>query len=122
MDLRWRERTFLNFCEAKAMQETELSSPAIAIDVPSDGEEVSESYPRKRSHGGIRNTKRFGDKLLALESHNIRYFLAEKRCRCGQDCLLKLYCKGEEGERLVYDLRAKRFQSECLHNLSLIHI
>ena len=72
------------------MEKLEETPPANTIDVTSDAEKEAEALPSKRSHGGVLNTKRFGEKLLSLEAHNIRYFLAEKRCYCGEDCLLKL--------------------------------
>ena len=62
-----RALTFLKFCEAVGMQEPEVSMPEITIDVTSEGEEETRTTPHKRSHGGFRNTKCFGDKLMALE-------------------------------------------------------
>ena len=108
-----RALTFFEFCEAVTMQEPKVSSPENTIDVTSDGEEETVTKPQNRSHGGLRNT---GDKLMVLEAHNIRDFLTERRCCCGEDCLLKLSFKGEEGERIVYDLRSQRFESECMHH------
>ena len=93
-----------------AEADSNIPSPESNHDV--DSEQEADALPQTRSHGGVRNTKRYGDKLLALEAHNIRFFLAEKRCYCGKDCLQKLQLKGEEGERVVYDLRAQRFESE----------
>lgn len=109
-----RALTFLKFCEAVGMQEPEVSMPEITIDVTSEGEEETRTTPHKRSHGGFRSTQCFGDKLMALEAHNIRQFLTERRCCCGEDCLLKLSFKGQEGERIVYDLRSQRFESESI--------
>lgn len=103
----------LKSSEAATMQTPEVSSPANTIDVTSDDDMEAicdKALPHKRSHGGRRNTKRYGDKLLALEPDNIRYFLANKRCYCGQNCLLKLHYKGREGQRVVYELRAQRFE------------
>ena len=111
-----RALTFFEFFEAVTMQEPKVSSPENTIDVTSDGEEETVTKPQNRSHGGLRNTKCFGDKLMALEAHNIRDFLTERRCCCGEDCHLKLSFKGEEGERIVYDLRSQRFESECMHH------
>ena len=64
------------------------------------------------SHGGPRNCKAYGDKLLCLETHNIRSFVNEKRCYCGCNCLGKLSLQGEEAERTVHDIRAARFASK----------
>ena len=103
----------LKSSEAATMLTPEVSSPATTIDVTSDDEHTDicdNSRPHKRTHGGRRNTKRYGDKLLALEPDNIRYFLANKRCYCGKNYLLKLHYKGREGQRVVYDLRAERFE------------
>ena len=100
----------LKSSEAATMQTPEDSSPANTIDVTSDDDISDQALPHKRSHGGRRNTKRYGDKLLALEPDNIRYFLANKRCYCGKNCLLKLHYKGREGQRVVYELRSQRFE------------
>ena len=116
-DLWCAQQADLKSAEAATMQTQEVSSPANTIDVTSDDDRSTDisvisdmSLPHKRSHGGRRNTKRYGDKLLALEPDNIRYFLANKRCYCGQNCLLKLHYKGREGQRVVYELRAQRFE------------
>lgn len=93
------------------MQSPEVLNPESTSDA-SDGERADALPPQKRTHGGSRNTKRFGDKILALEDHNIRYFLDEKRCYCENNCLLKLHYKGQEGEQVVYKLREQRFASE----------
>lgn len=104
------------------MHEPQFSSPQSPIDVTSDGEQETETAPQNKTHGGARNTKRYGDKLLALEAPIIRNFLAEQRCYCGKNCLLKLSYKGEEAQRILYNLRARRFESECpiSHNGSAI--
>ena len=65
-----------------------------------------------RKHGGSRNTKSYGDKLLALETANIRSFLEKKRCYCGGECLHKLFTKGEQGVETVRSIRAARFASK----------
>ena len=102
------------------MQEPEASRPEITIDVTSDGEEQSVTKPHKRSHGGMRNTKYFGDKLLALETHNIRPRLSYRKAVLlaveKTAFILKLSFKGQEGERIVYDLRSQRFESESMHH------
>lgn len=82
----------------------------------SDGEESgSNTTPRvKRTrHGGKRNMQAYGDKLLCLEKNHIKMFLEQQRCYCGNNCLLNLYRKGEEGEKIVYDIRSARFTSAC---------
>ena len=107
-------RAEMKSAEARSMETPQVASPANTIDVTSDDDHTPDMpLPQKRSHGGSRNCKRYGDKLLALEPHNIRYFLAEKRCYCGQNCLLKLFHKGQDGEKVVYELRAQRFESKA---------
>lgn len=95
------------------MHEPEIVSPETSSSIESNDEahEEAEAVPNKRSHGGCRNTKRYGDKLLAMEAHNISNFLVKTRCFCGNKCLEKLYHKGAEGRQAVYNLREQRFQS-----------
>ena len=64
------------------------------------------------NHGGPRNNKTFGDKLTCCELHNIKKFLQEKRCYCKNECMEKVFNKGELGVQIVYDLRKARFESK----------
>lgn len=66
----------------------------------------------RKSHGGARNRTGYAEKLLCMETHSIRSFLAEKRCFCGQNCLHKLAQQREAAEKTVYDMRQARFSSK----------
>ena len=73
-----------------------------------------------RSHGGKRNTQNFGDKLACCEISKIHTFLSRMRCFCGNDCLLKLFSKGDTGNQIVYDLREERFSGETAPPLQFL--
>ena len=83
---------------------------------PESASEEDEAV-QKGKHGGSRNRKSYGEKLLALEAANIRSFLQEKRCYCGGQCLHKLNAKGEEGVNVVRIIRAARFASKIIHSI-----
>ena len=89
--------------------ESETGVTEAAAAVPPDDEAAK--YARQ-SHGGSRNRQAYSDKLLCMEMHNIRSFLAKKRCYCGKKCLAKLALTGEAAERSVYDMRSARFASK----------
>ena len=74
-------------------------------------ESTTENFAPRTTHGGARNTTSFGDKLTCLEMHNIKMFLQDKRCYCGNECLYKIFTKGEVGAQIVYNLRKERFTS-----------
>ena len=92
-----------------------ISPESVADGVSEAGAAVQdEEEPKytRQSHGGARNRKAYADKLLCMETHNIKSFLAEKRCFCANKCVEKLAQQGEAAERTVYDMRSARFASK----------
>ena len=106
----------LKISEAATMQTPEVSSPANTIDVTSDDDISDKALPHKRSHGGRRNTKRYGDKLLALEPDNIRYFLANKRCYCGKIVYSNCITRDERGSELCMNCERKDLSVRLHHD------
>ena len=89
-------------------------------DESSGNSSVEEYRNQLHTHGGIRNKKSYGDKLVCLETDRIATFLKEKRCFCGYSCLHKLYKKGEQGHTTVYEVRAARFASKLLSKCATV--
>ena len=94
----------------------DLSESAAAAD--------AEASFKPQQHGGARNNVGYAEKLVCMETHVIRSFLADQRCHCGAKCLQKLSLQGPAAEKTVYDMRAARFASKwcfCFRACITIH-
>ena len=79
---------------------------------------------KAHKHGGARNNGGYAEKLMCMETHVIRSFLADERCHCGAKCLEKLSLQGQAAEKTVHDMRAARFASKwcfCFRVCITIH-
>ena len=71
------------------------------------------------THGGARNLLNTADKASCADEEAVRQFIADAVCFCGERCCEKIRNLGEEGERVVKQLRDDRFSG---HNNNVLTI
>ena len=101
------------------MQEPEVSRPEITIDVTSDGEEETVTKPHKRSHGGLCNTKMLRRQINDARGAQHSGLSYAPKGGAAVDKTIFSNCHSRdkaEGERIVYDLRSQRIESESMHH------
>ena len=82
---------------------------ATDVNTNQDGESCKNKCCKESIRGGARNTLNASQKAACAEEDNVREFLEDCRCFCGESCLEKIFQLGEEGENIIKQLREDRF-------------
>ena len=68
------------------------------------------------TRGGGRVMQTWQEKLAALETENIKEFVATASCGCEHGCIQKICRLGEAGLQMVHDLRHSRLSGMCTYH------